>query len=337
MEFALTVEQREVAAAARRYLAQTYPADRIAELADAGSTAVDSWPELVRQGWLDPDLGLVELALLAGESGRALHPVPWVSSVALALPVYHAAGLEPTGPATLAEGAQCRARRRAESWSLDGAATGVVDAATATEIIVPARTPAGPALFGVRPGDPGVSVVETQGIDPLRPVADVALAGAPARLLVEAPATEVLLETVRARAATLLAAEAVGVADRALEMAVEHAKTRTQFDRPIGSFQGVSHPLAEAYAEVELARSLCYRAASALTGGAQEAAEAVACAAHAGGKAAVAVCETAIQVCGGMGVTWEFALHRWFRRALWLQATLAEHAPLRTLARTLLA
>jgi alkylation response protein AidB-like acyl-CoA dehydrogenase len=147
------------------------------------------------------------------------------------------------------------------------------------------------------------------------------------------PAVAVLASAER-RAAALLAGEAVGVADRALELAVEHAKTRVQFDRPIGSYQAVAHQLANGYAELELARSLAYRAACTLADRtrpdrAREAepegrpggvVEALACAAHACTGAAIEVCEVAIQVCGGIGVTWEFPLHRWYRRALWLQA-----------------
>lgn len=337
MDFALSDEQEAVATAARTYLERTYPLNRVAELADAGLLDLDAWPELNRQGWLDPDLGMLELALLAVESGRVLHPVPWLSSAVLAGPVYGAAGVRPPGPVTLAvPAAGCRARARGPAWSLEGTAK-AVDGPTAAEIVIAADTPGGMILLGVRPGDAGVSVVQAAGIDPLRPLGVVTMAGARARLLLGPDAAGAQLELVRRRSAILLAGEAVGVADRALRIAVEHAVTRTQFDRPIGSFQAVSHPLAEAYADVELARSLCYRAAAALQAGAEELAEAIACAAHAAGSAAVTVCETAIQVCGGMGVTWEFPLHRWFRRALWLEAVLtADHTPLRTLAEVLL-
>ncbi|MFD5250437.1 acyl-CoA dehydrogenase family protein [Amycolatopsis sp. NPDC058340] len=327
MDFALTEDQTALKVAARTYLEDTYGLERIAALADGDAHDLAAWPELVRQGWLDPDLGLAELVLLAEEGGRALHPVPWFATAGLALPVYRAASVEPAGPATLADGSgTCRATRRDDGWRLDGAVQAVLHADVATEIVVAARTPAGVALFGVAPS--AASLSSRDGVDPLRATSDVALAGAEGRLLAGPPSAAPLLAAIRSRAKTLLAGEAIGVADRALAIAVEHAKTRSQFDRPIGSFQAVSQQLADGYAEVELARSLAYRAAVAGT------TEAVACAAHAASRAAVSVCETAIQVCGGMGVTWEFPLHRWFRRALWLEAELAS-GPLEAIAHSL--
>ncbi|ONF63322.1 acyl-CoA dehydrogenase family protein [Amycolatopsis keratiniphila] len=316
MDFALTEDQTGLKAAARTYLEDTYGFERIASLADEGGQDLAAWPELVRQGWLDPDLGLAELVLLAEEGGRVLHPVPWFATAGLTLPVYRAAGVGLPGPATLADGSgTCRATRRDDGWRLDGAVQAVLHADVAAELVVAARTPAGVALFGVDPA--AVSVSARDGVDPLRATSDVALAGAAGRLLAGPAAATPLLAAIRSRATTLLAGEAIGVADRALAIAVDHAKTRSQFDRPIGSFQAVSQQLADGYAEVELARSLAYRAAV------TPSTEAVACAAHAASRAAVSVCETAIQVCGGMGVTWEFPLHRWFRRALWLEAELA--------------
>ncbi|OOC03626.1 acyl-CoA dehydrogenase family protein [Amycolatopsis azurea] len=333
MDFALTEDQAGLKAAARTYLEDTYGLERIAALADDGGQDLAAWPELVRQGWLDPDLGLAEFVLLAEEGGRALHPVPWFATAARALPVYQAAGVALPGPATLADGSTtCRATRRDGGWRLDGAVQAVLHADVATEIVVAARTPAGVALFGVGPD--AASVSTRTGVDPLRMTSDVALAGAEGRLLAGPPSAAPLLTAIRGRATTLLAGEAIGVADRALEIAVGHAKTRTQFDRSIGSFQAVSQQLADGYAEVELARSLAYRAAVVPQDGGPAATEAIACAAHAASRAAISVCETAIQVCGGMGVTWEFPLHRWFRRALWLEAELAG-GPLEAIAHSL--
>ena len=317
MDFALTEIQQELQAAARRYLSDRYPLHRIAELADGDVYDLPVWPELVRQGWLDPDLGPVELAVLAGESGRALLPVPWWATV-VTLPVYLAAGTDLPGPATLADGRDtCTAHRDGDAWRLDGHVTGVVDAAVATEIVVAARNGTGLALFGIRPAT--VSA-DRAGIDPLRPCADLKFTSTSARLLIDSPAAEAVLAGIGQRARALLAAEAVGVADRALDLAADYARTRVQFDRPIGSYQAVAHQLADGYAELELARSLAYRAAAVLADDPARAPEALASAEHATARAAVRVCETAIQVCGGIGVTWEYALHRWYRRALWLQA-----------------
>jgi alkylation response protein AidB-like acyl-CoA dehydrogenase len=365
MDFAFTKEQLDLASAARRYLNDRYPLSRIAELADGGGPDSSRWPELDRLGWLDPDLGLVELALLAEESGRVLHPVPWWSTIGLALPVYRYAAARLPGPATLADGRHtCRARPDGDAWRLDGRVTGVVDAGTAMELVVAARTGAGVALFGVDPNGPGTLASARQGIDPLRPSTDLELAQASARLLAGSPAAEDILTAAGHRARVLLAAEAVGVADRALELAIEYAKTRTQFGRPIGAYQAVAHQLADCYAELELARSLAYRAACVLSGEPRDGLrsgeprdglrsgeppdglrsgeppdglEALACATHATARAAIRVCETAIQVCGAIGVTWEHPLHRWYRRALWLQSFhTGQSDPLATIADRLL-
>lgn len=321
MDFAFTEAQTDLRASVRRYLTARYPQRRIAELAGSARHDLAAWPELRRQGWLDPDLGLVELAVLAEESGRALHPVAWWASTGLALPACHAGGVSLSGPATLADGTpECRAAACDGGWRLDGRVAEVVDADTATEIVVAARTGEGVGLFTVPPAGPGVVLTGTAGMDPLRASSQLTLAGSPARLLLGPPAAEPLLGAIRHRGVALLACEGVGVAERALEIALDHARNRVQFDRPIGSFQAVSHLLAESYAELELARSVAYRAVCVLQERAGEPAEALATAVRASVRAATQVCEAAIQVCGGIGVTWEFPLHWWYRRALWLEA-----------------
>ena len=117
-----------------------------------------------------------------------------------------------------------------------------------------------------------------------------------------------------------VALEAAGIAQRALEFAVEHAKTREQFGRPIGVYQAVSHPLATTYVDAELARSLAYWAAWCVAEGDDQLPVAAAAAKSYAGDVAVAACERAIQVLGGIGFTWEHPLHTNYKRALWIQA-----------------
>jgi alkylation response protein AidB-like acyl-CoA dehydrogenase len=117
-----------------------------------------------------------------------------------------------------------------------------------------------------------------------------------------------------------LALEAVGIASKALELGVEYAKTREQFGRPIGVYQAVSHKLADTYVETELARSLAYWAAWCVAESDEQTAVACASAKVFCGDAAVAACERSIQVHGGIGFTWEHVLHRYYKRALWIQA-----------------
>ena len=117
-----------------------------------------------------------------------------------------------------------------------------------------------------------------------------------------------------------LALEAVGIAQKALELGVEHAKTREQFGRPIGVYQAVSHQLANTYVETELARSLAYWAAWCVAEDDERTPVAAAAAKSYAAEAAVAACERSIQVHGGMGFTWEHVLHRYYKRAQWIEA-----------------
>jgi len=139
-------------------------------------------------------------------------------------------------------------------------------------------------------------------VDPTRPLRRVANGSA---------------ETPRLRAS--MAAEAVGVAQRALELGVEYAKKREQFGKQIGVYQAVSHALANTYADVELARSLAYWAAWSVAEDDEQAAIAAAAAKAFATEAAVAACERSIQVHGGIGFTWEHPLHRFYKRAIWLE------------------
>jgi alkylation response protein AidB-like acyl-CoA dehydrogenase len=117
-----------------------------------------------------------------------------------------------------------------------------------------------------------------------------------------------------------LALEAVGIAQKALDLGVDYAKEREQFGRKIGVYQAVSHALADTYVETELARSLAYWAAWCVAEDDEQAPVAVAAAKAYASDAAVAACERSIQVHGGIGFTWEHVLHTYYKRALWIQA-----------------
>jgi alkylation response protein AidB-like acyl-CoA dehydrogenase len=117
-----------------------------------------------------------------------------------------------------------------------------------------------------------------------------------------------------------LSLEAVGISQKVLELAVEYAKTREQFGKPIGTYQAISHQLANTYVETELSRSLAYWAAWSVAEDDEDAPIAVASAKAYCGDAAVAACERSIQVHGGIGFTWEHVLHEYYSRAQWIQA-----------------
>ena len=127
-------------------------------------------------------------------------------------------------------------------------------------------------------------------------------------------------EPLRLRLLAGLAAEAVGVAQKALELGVEYVSQREQFGKKIGTYQAVSHPLADTYVETELARSLAYWAAWCVAEEDEQAPVAAAAAKSMAAETAVAACERSIQVHGGIGFTWEHVLHRYYKRAQWIDA-----------------
>jgi alkylation response protein AidB-like acyl-CoA dehydrogenase len=127
---------------------------------------------------------------------------------------------------------------------------------------------------------------------------------------------------VRRRLLAALALEAVGIGSKVTELAIAYAGEREQFGKKIGTYQAISHPLVNAYVAVELARSLAYWAAWTVAERDELADEAVAAAKSQAAEAAVLACETSIQAHGGIGFTWEHPLHRYYKRALYVEGAL---------------
>ena len=336
MDFSFSPEQDQLRAQTRSFLEKRYPFARLAEIAtseDGWDRA--SWPELARLGWTGASipeaqggagLSFVEEAIVFEELGRALYSGPYFSTVAFALPALACArdilARVASGAltATSASGAAIEARRAGDRWLLRGETDLVPDAGWVDALVVHARGPDGIGLYlaerhGVRPR---VNVLDT--VDATRRLARVTFEDDDARLLAAPPAAAKIIAATRRRALAALALEAVGVASQALALGVEHAKSREQFGRPIGAYQAVSHKLADTYVETELARSLAYWAAWCIAEDDGEAELAATAAKTYAAEAAVAACERAIQVHGGMGFTWDHPLHRYYKRALWIES-----------------
>jgi alkylation response protein AidB-like acyl-CoA dehydrogenase len=289
MDFALTEEQQELKSAARAWLSERYPLDR-----DFDVPQDDRWAELAELGWLGvsvPEdeggvgLSFVEEALILEEIGYALYPGPYLGTVGFAL-----ATLGPDERAAVAAGTT--------KWSAE--INGLVPWLASVDRVAGSD---GNAHDGGGEEQPSV--------DPDRPVGRLdAGEGAPLAAPRDIP-----------RWRTAMAAEAVGIAQRVLELAIAHVSTREQFGRPIGVYQAVSHQLSNTYADLELARSLTYWAAWCVAEDDEQAAVAAAAAKAFAAEAAVTACERSIQVHGGTGFTWEHPLHRFYKRALWLQGT----------------
>jgi alkylation response protein AidB-like acyl-CoA dehydrogenase len=126
----------------------------------------------------------------------------------------------------------------------------------------------------------------------------------------------------RRRLLAAYALEAVGIGSKAVELAADYVSSREQFGKKIGAYQAVAHAVVDAYVGVELGRSLAYWAAWAVAEGDEQVDLACAAAKSHASEAAVAACEHAIQVHGGIGFTWEHPLHRYYKRALQLESAL---------------
>ncbi|MGA9490225.1 MAG: acyl-CoA dehydrogenase family protein, partial [Mycobacterium sp.] len=191
-------------------------------------------------------------------------------------------------------------------------------------VVTLASSPDGPVAAVVRIGD-GVTVREAECTDPAQPVADVEIDAEPVA------AAPVDLESAVAAPMIAAAADLVGVAGAALERSVEYAKSRHQFGKPIGAFQGIKHALADNYLALERSRGLTYAAAARLDDPSTPPAaawNAAALAKAAAGEAAVGCARTAVQVHGALAQTWEHDIHLYLRHAWQGASTLGDSSAL---------
>ncbi|MFD4510463.1 acyl-CoA dehydrogenase family protein [Streptomyces sp. NPDC058457] len=293
------------------------------------------------------------LAVAAQEElGRRLAPVPTVSIVAAQAALLTAGTDEAAGwlrrmtrdgvTAALAVGRSAdgwsrapgmRAEDGSGEWTLTGTVPVVADAPCAAVFLVTAETAAGPALFAVEPQN-GCVTTPVDALDPTRPLGAVALTDCPARRVAGPDTFGDVLGAAERAALVLLAADAVGVAAEAMDLAVKYARTRHQFGRAIGTFQAVSHRCANMLIAVESARALVAAAAGALDEPGPDTDTAVCLAAAEALETAVSVAQGCVQVHGGMGFTWEHPAHRYLRRAKAAEALVALPDRLRERAAT---
>ncbi|MDT9693105.1 acyl-CoA dehydrogenase [Streptomyces sp. P9(2023)] len=330
MGIGITQEQRELARAARGWFARVVPVEDVRKLLDApagsGVGRPAYWDGLAEQGLLGVHLGeeygggdLVDLAVVLEEAARALLPGPYLPSV-LAGEVLRRAGAESL-VAEIAGGGRIAAvalgpgsltaepSLTVDGVVLDGALPPVLGAAQADLLILPARALHRTVWLAVDADT--LAVRPHESADPTRPTAEVTADR------VHVPGGRMLdLEPglVTDLAAVLYAADACGTAARALETAAEYAKTREQFGRPIGRFQGVKHLCADMLVRVEQARALTWDAARSTEVPARPLTAALAAATAL--DAAYGCAKDCIQILGGIGFTWEHDAHLALRRAL---------------------
>jgi alkylation response protein AidB-like acyl-CoA dehydrogenase len=268
------------------------------------------------ESWGGQGYGMAEGVVLVEEAARALVPAPVASSCVLAATAAARAG-DRRLAAGLAAGTRIAvpvldsgltAKETPAGWAVSGRADAVVDAPVATTFLLACDG-------GVFVVDDGVEVDALEPFDPTRTMGSVRFESSPARRLETVTSAEL-----NDLAAIVAAAELAGVADRALSMAVEHARTRVQFGRPIGSFQAVKHLCAEMLAVAECARAAVSSAARAADDDPGRMPEAASVAKAYCSDACPSVVEALIQVLGGIGFTWEHPAHLLLRRARTLAA-----------------
>lgn len=353
MNFGFTEEQEQLRESARRFLDDRCPISRTRQLAQADEAfSPELWKEIAGLGWpaiLVPEeygglgLGWLEMAVLLEESGRTLAPSPLLST-ALATSVILEGGDgalrqrllpgiadgsrtatlalldEPDAPS--AASVTLQAEADGDGFRLSGARDLVMDAGIADLFVVAFRAPdASLRLAVIARGDEGVNARSYPTIDPSKRLGRLALDNCrvpPEAILAEGD-TERLLQRALDRGAVAICAETVGAADSALALMVEYAKTRMQFGAPIGRYQGVKHPLAEIFVDIESFRSLTYYAIWTIDESPDELPRQASLAKAYVSDAMARIGIDSVQLHGAIGYTEEYDAQLFLKRAKWVR------------------
>jgi len=361
MNFGFTEEQELLRAEVRKFLDQNCSIDEVRKIAatpeGVSKPLFERMAELGWVGLLLPEryggigLGWVDLVVVLEETGRTLFPSPLIATVLGATAIELAGSeaqqkrwLPPIGSgqtiATLAlleasdrldpAGIALQGKRDGTQFFLRGEKLFVMDACTATLFVVAFRSGSADedvSLALVERGTPGLGIESLETMDETKRMGRVrfddvrveegALLGAPGSAW---PVIARLLDC----GAVAVTAEAIGAAEGALDLTVRYAKQRVQFDEPIGRFQGVKHPLAERYVEIESVKSLLYYAAWMLDEQPAEASLAVSRAKAWASDAFAGLGIDAVGLHGGIGYTWEYAAQLYLKRMKWVRAAFGD-------------
>jgi alkylation response protein AidB-like acyl-CoA dehydrogenase len=348
MNFAFSEEQEELRRSVHRFLEEKSPSTevrRLMETTEGFDRAV--WEQMANQLGLQalaiPEeyggagFGYVELIVVFEEMGAALLCAPFFATIALGANALLSSGDEAAKKdllpgiasgetiATLAltedsgrwdtDAVTLAATRSGDQWKLDGQKMFVVDGHNANLVLVAGRTDNGVSLFAVEGAAAGMTTTPLATMDQTRKQARIEFSSTPARLVGEEGAGAPVLSRTLDLAAVALAAEQVGGGQRCLDMAVEYAKTRIQFGRPIGSFQAIKHKCADMLLEVESAKSAAYYAGWAAAEDSEELPVVASLAKSYCSEAYFHAAAENIQIHGGIGFTWEHDAHLYFKRA----------------------
>lgn len=351
MNFGFTEEQELLRKTARDFLEEHASVQSVREVMEDPQRSWDAglWERMAQLGWMGlalPEehggagLSLVELCLVLEELGRCLAPVPFLPTAiaataigelgdagqrALWLPGIAAGEVKATLAVTEERGSdavadlELVARRDGEAWVLDGRKVFVPDFDAADLVVVAARMDTGGVgLFVVPASAEGISGTAMQSMDLLRPLAALTLDGVTVEtsgLLGAGGLPEADFERVLDRARVMISAEMIGGAEKCLEASVAYAKERVQFGKPIGVNQAIKHKCADMLFQVESAKSITYYAAWSAREGKGDASLAASMAKSFVSDAYRSVAGENIQIHGGVGFTWEYDCHLYFKRA----------------------
>jgi len=353
VDFAFSDEQEQFRETLRRFLTEHAPMAAVRRTLETPEGFDDAlWKRMARelglQGVHLPEayggqgFSFLELGIVQEELGRALVPTPYFSTVCLGANAILNAGseadrrallpaiasgqrtaslawLESTGGWELSS-VSLECRPDGGSFILDGVKTFVSDGGAAELFLVVGRLPGthgedGITLLAVERAAPGVKIDVPPSLDPTRRQARLEMTGVRADALGSVGAAGGALRRTLSQATVCLAFEMIGGGARCLEMAVEYAKTRIQFARPIGAFQAVKHKCAEVLLELELARSAVYYAGWAAAEARDDLPLAASLAKATGAEAYLRAAAENIQIHGGVGFTWEYDPQLYYKRA----------------------
>jgi len=359
LNFEFSEDQKFVQQTAREYLSEQASLELCRTVLDSDEVyAPDLWKGVAEMGWLGaavPEqyggagLGHLELSLIAEEIGRSLAPIPFSSSVYLATEALLLFGSdaqkdrylprlvsgELVGAFAFSEGLGepdvADSTTEFSGTELSGKKSPVMDGAAADLLIVLAKQGEILSLVLVETDADGVTRRALASLDPSRPLASFEFDKAPAEILGEAGRGFAYSERLLNRAAVLLAFEQVGGADRALEITKEFTMGRYAFGRPVASFQVLKHRMVDWYGAIELARSNAYYGAWALHHDNEELAVAACIARVAACEAIDLAGDEIIQMHGGVGFTWEYDCHLFYKRSKLLSLGLGSAAHWREL------
>jgi len=348
MLMGVSTEQQELHATVRRFLADRAPLPRVRELMEADDgTDAEVWRQAAVQlglpGIAIPEeyggsgFSFAEQAIVLEELGAALYTGPYLASAVLAATALLASPDEEARRdflpgiasgetvATLAfteddgswrpDAIRLSAERSGAGWRLDGHKSFVLDGHLAGLVLTVAVTDGGLSLFAVDGEAAGLTRTPLPTLDQTRKLARLEFGAVTGRLIGSPGDAAATADRVLDVAAIALAAEQLGGAQRALDMAVQYAKIRHQFGRPIGSFQAIKHRCADLLLEVESLRSAVSYAAEAVAADSDEIPVLASLVKAYGSETYFHVAAENIQIHGGIGFTWEHDAHLYFKRA----------------------